>query len=334
MKYGYSLAAPTRGSIITCNSTAHKFNTRSRSQLNGSYRVRLSHIYNKHESVLWELGSHKSSVLAFITEIDEVMIAHSITSYDDDLIDFLIVYFRKKGNSNATINRKLSALYKLLRKAERSGIITKLPSYVRLPEKNQRIRFLTKLEEEMMFDLIRVTDELHADLCIFLIDSGARVGEALALKHGDIVNGRATFWITKSGKSRTVPLTERAQRIIEKHRMAAGGPFAAIKYQRFLYHWHQAKKQCGLEKDKQVVPHILRHTCASRLVQAGIDLRRVQTFLGHQNIQMTLRYAHLATNDLDQCVAALDTFNGPSEIPCVPTMKHRQAEKRSKYQDA
>ncbi|MGN6551815.1 MAG: tyrosine-type recombinase/integrase, partial [Pararhizobium sp.] len=50
----------------------------------------------------------------------------------------------------------------------------------------------------------------------------------------------------------------------------------------------------------------LRHTCASRLVQAGIDLRRVQTFLGHQTIQMTLRYAHLATNDLAQCAAALD----------------------------
>ncbi|MBO6631600.1 MAG: tyrosine-type recombinase/integrase, partial [Psychroserpens sp.] len=43
---------------------------------------------------------------------------------------------------------------------------------------------------------------------------------------------------------------------------------------------------------------MLRHTCASRLVQAGIDLRRVQTFLGHQTIQMTLRYAHLATDDL------------------------------------
>jgi len=58
-----------------------------------------------------------------------------------------------------------------------------------------------------------------------------------------------------------------------------------------------------------MVPHILRHSCASRLVQAGIDLRRVQTFLGHQTIQMTLRYAHLATNDLDQCATALNAAN-------------------------
>lgn len=278
----------------------------------GAVELRLSHLYEKYSSVLWERGSHKSTVSSFILEIDEIMGMHKLSKYDDDLVDFLIIYFREKGNSNATINRKLSALYKLLRKAERSGKIPKLPSYVRLPEKNQRIRFLTKLEEEMLFELLESKDPLYADLCIFLIDTGARVGEALALKHGDIVNGRATFWITKSGKSRTVPLTLRAQKAIDRNRYAPSGPFSGIRYQKFLYDWHRAKKACGLEADKQVVPHILRHTCASRLVQAGIDLRRVQTFLGHQNIQMTIRYAHLATNDLDQCVAALDTFNGPS----------------------
>lgn len=313
MTYGNTLAVSQPATYLTCNSyrdTISKCAITSNSKVN---ELRLVSIYKKYSSVLWEYGSHKSSVYAFISEIDEIMISNKIDKYNDDLIDFLIVYFRKKDNSNATINRKLSALYKLLRKAERSGTITKLPLYVRLPEKNQRIRFLTRLEEEMLFDLLYVKNRLHADLCIFLIDSGARVGEALALKHGDVVNGKATFWITKSGKSRTVPLTERAQEAIARNQYSAGGPFSAVKYQNFLYDWHRAKKACGLEADKQVVPHILRHTCASRLVQAGIDLRRVQTFLGHQNIQMTIRYAHLATNDLDQCVAALDTFNGATE---------------------
>ena len=311
MTYGNNLAVQEHRDILTCNSNRDTITNRKITSNYKANKLRLAHIYNKYSSILWEHGSHKSSVYAFISEIDEIMISHKIDKYDDDLIDFLIIYFRGKDNSNATINRKLSALYKLLRKAARSGIITKLPSYVRLPEKNQRIRFLTKLEEELLFELLSVKNKLHTDLCIFLIDSGARVGEALALKHGDVVNGRATFWITKSGKSRTVPLTERSNAVVERNRHASGGPFSAVKYQNFLYDWHRAKKACGLETDKQVVPHILRHTCASRLVQAGIDLRRVQTFLGHQNIQMTIRYAHLATNDLDQCVAALDTFNGP-----------------------
>ena len=38
----------------------------------------------------------------------------------------------------------------------------------------------------------------------------------------------------------------------------------------------------------------------------GVDLRRVQTWLGHQTLQMTMRYAHLATHDLDGCVAVLE----------------------------
>ena len=54
------------------------------------------------------------------------------------------------------------------------------------------------------------------------------------------------------------------------------------------------------------LPHVLRHTCASRLVQGGIDIRRVQTWLGHQTLQMTMRYAHLASQDLDSCVPVLE----------------------------
>ena len=62
----------------------------------------------------------------------------------------------------------------------------------------------------------------------------------------------------------------------------------------------------GLGDDKDVVPHILRHTCASRLVQGGIDIRRVQMWLGHQTLSMTMRYAHLASHDLEMCIPVLE----------------------------
>ena len=62
----------------------------------------------------------------------------------------------------------------------------------------------------------------------------------------------------------------------------------------------------GLADDGAVVPHVLRHTCASRLVQGGIDIRRVQMWLGHQTLQMTMRYVHLATHDLDSCLAVIE----------------------------
>lgn len=85
-----------------------------------------------------------------------------------------------------------------------------------------------------------------------------------------------------------------------------GGPFAGILQHKYRAVWNEAKASIGLGTDEDVVPHVLRHTCASRLVQGGIDIRRVQTWLGHQTLTMTMRYAHLATNDLDVCVPILE----------------------------
>ena len=270
-------------------------------------------LWRQHAGALWENGRHKDNCYAFIHEIDAFMQLRKIATYDDVLIDRLVDHFREIGNRNSTINRKLSALYRLLRKAERSGQITRLPSYVRLRERNSRVRFLTDTEEVLMFNAIGVRNAHHELLCRFLVDTGARIGEALALKWGDIHKNTATFWITKSGKSRSVPLTERAAEAIDLARSFGGnGPFSNIAYPNFKYNWNQARKENRFTDDPHMVPHILRHTCASRLVQAGIDLRRVQTFLGHQTIQMTLRYAHLSTNDLDQCAIALNAVNAAS----------------------
>lgn len=275
-------------------------------------------LLNSYGDLLWENGRHKESVRGFLGEIHEIMLMHRHTAFDDELVDLLVKEFRKKNNSNATVNRKLSALYKLLRKAERMGQIPRLPTYLRLKERNGRIRFLSQEEEAALFGAIGRSSPDFERLCVFLVDSGARVGEALDLKWTDIQGGNATFWITKSGRSRTVPLTKRArQAACEAPRTGNSGPFSMIDYQKFRYHWNRARQTVGLGDDAQVVPHILRHTCASRLVQAGIDLRRVQTFLGHQTIQMTLRYAHLATNDLAQCAAALEARNetAPEALP-------------------
>ena len=61
----------------------------------------------------------------------------------------------------------------------------------------------------------------------------------------------------------------------------------------------------GLLEDDQFVPHMLRHTCASRLVSKGIQLPQVMLWMGHRNIQTTMRYSHLAPKDLDGAAKAL-----------------------------
>ena len=70
-------------------------------------------------------------------------------------------------------------------------------------------------------------------------------------------------------------------------------------------HWDRLRTHMELEDDPQFVLHMLRHTCASRMVQGGVDLRRIQQWMGHKSITTTLRYAHLAPKDLDLAAAAL-----------------------------
>lgn len=262
--------------------------------------------------VLWPDGRHKYNVKLFLGEINELLLGARFSTFDEAMLDRLVSLLRQRGNSNATINRKLAALRKLLQKAHKMGEIGPLPDIPRLKESSGRIRFMDPFEEERLFGAIRQRDEIAYRLCVFLVDTGCRLGEALGLIWNDVGNGRATFWLTKSGRSRSVPLTQRAAETVDRTRFPRTdgaipkGPFATLTQPQFRAIWNEAKAEVGLSSDPQVVPHILRHTCASWLVQGGIDLRRVQMWLGHQTLQMTMRYSHLATSDLDRCVAVLE----------------------------
>lgn len=274
--------------------------------------ARVTELFHSYGDILWPEGRHKYNVRLFLGEIDELLRGERFSTFDEKLLDRLIMSLRQRGNSNATINRKLAALRKLLQKAHKMGEIGPLPYIPRLKESAGRIRFLDAEEEDRLFAAIGTRNETAYRLCVFLVDTGCRLGEALGLIWNDLGDRKATFWLTKSGRSRSVPLTERAVAAVSRARQVNGGvkrangPFSALTQPQFRAIWNEAKAEIGLGKDDQVVPHILRHTCASRLVQGGIDLRRVQMWLGHQTLQMTMRYSHLATSDLDRCVAVLE----------------------------
>lgn len=193
---------------------------------------RVSELFAAYLDILWDDGRHKYNVSSFVGEIDEILLGERFSTFDQNTLDNLIGTLRQRGNSNATINRKMAALSKLLRKAHKMGDIHSLPEFRRQKERAGRIRFLERDEEARLFAAIRSRSEDAYRLSVFLVDAGCRLGEALGLIWNDIQEHRVSFWITKSGRSRTIPMTERAKEVIKLPPTTEGrrpkGPFAML----------------------------------------------------------------------------------------------------------
>jgi integrase len=228
-----------------------------------------------------------------------------VASIDVNEVDRYVAALGDAGNSGGTINRKLAALSKMLKFAKHRGLIAAMPHIARQQEAEGRLRYLTWEEEARALAVLELMGEHDVrQLVIFLLDTGCRVGEALALTQADAEGTTVTFWVTKGGKPRTVPLTPRAKAAVACFETLEGGPFSWCPYWRVRSIWEKACAKLGVSFG-DVVLHTLRHTCCSRLVQAGWDLARVMKWMGHKNIQTTLRYAHLAPDDLKDMTGAL-----------------------------
>src|SRR4029450_3266800 len=105
--------------------------------------------------------------------------------FTQEMLDGLIGTLRERGNSNATINRKMAALSKLLRKAHKMGDIHSLPEFRRQKERAGRIRFPEPQEERFLLGAIEKRCPDSHRLAVFLVDTGCRLGEALGLIWND-----------------------------------------------------------------------------------------------------------------------------------------------------
>lgn len=213
----------------------------------------------------------------------------------------------EKGLSNATINRKLSALSKMLHTAILAGVIDRAPKVKQLPEEKTKFRFLDHDEEEMLLNYFDHVDKDFNDLCILLLDTGARLSEMLNVSFGDFTNNfqQVTFWHTKTNHPRTVPLTRRAKAVLERRfREFPDAPFHNIQQAKFRSAWN--KMRSTLAGFANVTPHTLRHTCCTRLVLGGVDIKRVMEWMGHKNISTTMRYMQIRPSALDDVVHVLE----------------------------
>jgi integrase/recombinase XerD len=85
----------------------------------------------------------------------------------------------------------------------------------------------------------------------------------------------------------------------------------------------EAARNAGIEK--RVTPHLLRHSYATHLLEAGADLRTIQLLLGHVELKHTVIYLHLSQRHLQAVASPMDDMqmSGPETTRPNPTRKRR-----------
>ena len=166
-------------------------------------------------------------------------------------------------------------------------------------ENNARVRWLSGEEEARLRAAIEAGRPEHLPELDLALHTGLRLGEMYGLTWENVNLACRVLTIprSKNGETRHVPLNSTALAALERlgaqgdgsgpvFRNADGGRLTGPRY------WFDPAIRTAKIRDFSW--HCLRHTFASRLVMAGVDLRTVQDLMGHKSIAMTVRYSHLA----------------------------------------
>lgn len=223
----------------------------------------------------------------------------------------LAIEKHKEGRQEVTVmaNRELACLKNLFNRAREWGLYegeNPVRSVKPFRESRGKLRFLEPEEEAAL--LAQARKPLRT-ICLVGLYAGLRVeSEALTLRKADIDLQRGLLTVRveheKVPRGRVVPLNRVLREALAEAMAASPGEYLFAKpdgtpYRSIRRPFKTACRRAGL---KDVTPHTLRHTFASRLVMAGVDLRTVQELGGWSGLDMVQRYAHLSPGHKQQAV--------------------------------
>ncbi|API58509.1 hypothetical protein BSL82_03640 [Tardibacter chloracetimidivorans] len=253
---------------------------------------------------------HIADILGKTTRLDEI---------NTNSIDKLIQELAARGRAPATINRYLSHLRTFLVWAKKRGYRTKPVagedgiSFGWKEEGEGRIRWITLGEEEKLKEYL--PDNVWK-LTKVAIETGCRRDELLTVEPGQINGTRLHLWNTKTKTPRTVPMSQETTRMLTELVKSKKMPTR----RNLRSWWNRARTKMGLEDDKDFVFHACRHTRATRMVDAGINVFVIKEWMGHKRLETTLRYAHVKQQNLEDALVKVgDYFSKLEENPSIPT---------------
>lgn len=211
----------------------------------------------------------------------------------------------QEGLSAKTFNNQqsyLSALFETLIKLD----IIKYPNpldkvdYLKIQEK--QLSYMSGHQIQILLDTISdgCLNESTYWVTQLCLRTGARWGEVEQMKFKQLHNGRVTYEFTKSKRTRTIPLDpDFYGRLL----VFAGNKNPDDRvFTNCIGAFRRAVKRGGIDLPTGQMSHILRHTFASHFVMNGGNILSLQKILGHADITMTMRYAHLAPDHLNDAV--------------------------------
>lgn len=230
---------------------------------------------------------------------------------DAERVEMFKAWMLRRELAAKTINNVLGVLSSLFEVAVTWGYAERNPvagvKALRLPP--AEVTFYTQEDgDRFLATCLRVRPQWHA-LFATALRTGMRQGELFGLLWSDLdldnarvrvrrSHSEGTETTPKSGHARTVPLPSDLVDILRRHPRHISSPLvfpaASGRHLKNSGVWKRLRYVQRVAALEEISFHDLRHSYASQLVMAGVPLKAVQEYLGHADIQTTMRYAHLS----------------------------------------
>ncbi len=262
-------------------------------------------------------GASKRTIENYLSQIKKLKVYYDGRSIetitDEEIQDYLFFLREELSYSFAAQNIAISAVKRyLLAFAERETSPTIVP---RPKQKRTLPKTLERSEVEAI--LKQRINLKHKCILFMLYATGIRCGELIQLKVDDI-NFDNNIIVINKGKGNKgrivklpVKLKQLLQQYIRKYRPIPylfegqnGGHYSATSIQKVL---KNATQKAGI--NKRVTPHMLRHSYATHLHDAGMDIRNIQRLLGHNCTKTTEIYTYVSKRDISQLKSPLDDLD-------------------------
>jgi integrase/recombinase XerD len=276
------------------------------------------------------LDAYRRDLAGFAADLSAA--GRSVASASSDDLRVHLVRLTARGLATASVARRLSAIRQLYRFLYSEGHRADDPAAVlEGPKRGRNLpKVLSVKQVDDLLDAARtlmnaetLPERLRAARLVCLIEvlyaTGLRVSELVALPEAAARRDQRMLVVRgKGGRERLVPLNDAAKRTIadylalraeakldkSKWLFPSFGESGHLSRQHFARELKSLAAAAGL-RPALVSPHVLRHACASHLLQNGADLRVVQTLLGHADISTTQIYTHVLEERLKSMVRDL-----------------------------